>query len=79
VWAVPDFFDTMKQHFMALDCYPVDSRNVDFIWLQGGPITHAKRETAQRIFRAHGWPNLEVFRKAECLEALADAMAKLNH
>ncbi|SMR47981.1 unnamed protein product [Zymoseptoria tritici ST99CH_3D1] len=78
IWTVSGFFDTLKQHFLALDFYPVDRWQVDPIWLQGGPKRDGICETAHRVFREHGWPSLAAYRKSECLQALKKALDEVE-
>ncbi|EFQ33956.1 hypothetical protein CGRA01v4_12437 [Colletotrichum graminicola] len=75
-WAVKDSFETLKDQFITLSFIPTDSETVRDIY------TVAVRnlpcdgwiERVQAIYRNHGWPDLEKFRKEECLKVIKTAL-----
>jgi hypothetical protein len=75
-WTVEDFFEVLKEQFKQLYWLPISSRTVisdDFTELHN---EHNLHKMLQDIYRQHGWPDLDVYNKAECLEAVRKAMAE---
>lgn len=73
-WAIVDFFELLKDQFESLDFVPISSKEV-----LDAHETYAEKDEGmipmvQAIYRDHGWPDLEVYRKEECLEAVAAAL-----
>jgi hypothetical protein len=68
-WPAVDFFELLKDMFRRLFFVPLSSRTV---WLDENlavdeePMVRA----VQTVYREHGWPDLERFRKHECLRAV---------
>ncbi|KAK2033112.1 hypothetical protein LX32DRAFT_660714 [Colletotrichum zoysiae] len=75
-WTVKDFFEILKDQFIALNFIPVDSSRVLDVYAQIGrnPPCDGWIERVQAIYRHHGWPDLENFRKNECLEVIKAAL-----
>jgi hypothetical protein len=53
---------------------PQNSRDVIDVENGLGPGTEAVIVMQRRIFREHGWPDLEIYNKKKCLDALQTAM-----
>lgn len=75
VWSIADFFELLKDEFRALHFVPLGWRDV------GDVHTSAYRQKdrgmipmVQGIYRAHGWPNLEMYRKEDYLKAVRKAL-----
>lgn len=77
-WSIPEFFSKMKRHFHQLHFVPKDSKKV----LEGWPrdIKDNKEprlaDLLKPIYRKHGWPDLEEYRKEECLKEIRKAVRK---
>ncbi|OHW94369.1 hypothetical protein CSPAE12_06992 [Colletotrichum incanum] len=72
-WAVKDFFEILKDQFIKLSFIPINSQTVLDKYTPLGPRSDGLIERVQAIYRHHGWPDLENFRKHDCLEALKKA------
>jgi hypothetical protein len=66
-WAIPDFFEILKDQFRQLNYVPINPRTVCYA---------SAREAIPlvQIYRAHGWPDLERYRKRDCLKAVRDLL-----
>lgn len=73
-WAVPDFFELLKDQFRELHFIPISSRAVLKDDMSYGPDTEGMMPMLREIYREHGWPDLDMYRKKECLKAVRDAM-----
>jgi hypothetical protein len=60
-WAIPDFFENLKDQFRQLVFAPICSCEV--YWA-------TDIEGIQAIYREHGWPDLDRYRKKDCLKAV---------
>ncbi|KAF2729335.1 hypothetical protein EJ04DRAFT_502520 [Polyplosphaeria fusca] len=69
-WAISDFFEMMKDQYRKLHFIPISPRMVidEREILQYGP--EGMIQGLQKIFREHGWPDLERYCKKECLDAV---------
>jgi hypothetical protein len=79
VWTIPDFFATLKHNFKELHFVPMSRRRVVDGWYgidEEAPAHDFQRavEMVKGIYRAHGWPNLERYRKKDCLKAIHIAL-----
>jgi hypothetical protein len=75
-WAIPDIFETPKDELRQLNWIPIchcTVRNVP-----DGDYHHEEgmMSMLQDIYREHGWPDLAVYRKSDCLEAVQKAMSE---
>lgn len=70
-WPVVDFFRLLKEQFLQLRCVPVKEMRVEEAWVE-----EPEPEVAlvRDVYRAHGWPDLENFRKEECMAAIRAAL-----
>ncbi|KAB5570100.1 hypothetical protein GE09DRAFT_696008 [Coniochaeta sp. 2T2.1] len=70
-WAIPDFFQAMKDQFQKLEWIPISSQV-----LVAASTGRENREMdamariLRDIYHQHGWPDLVKYRKSECLEAV---------
>jgi len=72
-WAIVDFFEVLKDLFRDLHFVPTKSLKLvdDYTFLLG---RDGMVPMLQNIYREHGWPNMEQYRKQECLEAIHRAL-----
>ncbi|KAK3364596.1 hypothetical protein B0T25DRAFT_69661 [Lasiosphaeria hispida] len=69
-WPVADFFELLKDQYRKLRFLPLSSRTVIDVWSRLGPGTEGLIPMVRDIYREHAWPDLEGYRKRECLEAV---------
>lgn len=72
-WAIPDFFEMLKFHFLELNCVPLSRIRVEDDWDRGTEDQRDDEYSAifpsiRDIFREHGWPNLVHFEKEKCMD-----------
>lgn len=72
VWAVEDFFETLKTHFRKLNFVPIGSRAVKDVWISG--LTDGMLVAVQDVYHSHGWPDLTRYRKRECMKEVQALM-----
>ncbi|KAH6688894.1 hypothetical protein F5X68DRAFT_221564 [Plectosphaerella plurivora] len=75
-WTVEDFFEVLKDQFKQLHWLPISPwtvRSADYTELHN---TKGLTKMLQDIYRQHGWPDLAVYNKAECLKAVQKAVQK---
>ncbi|RYP53139.1 hypothetical protein DL768_001813 [Monosporascus sp. mg162] len=72
-WAIPDFFEVLKDEFRKLHFIPTSSKSVVDIYTVF-PGSREDIPVMQDIFREHGWPDLQRYRKSECLKALQERL-----
>lgn len=76
VWSIPDFFATLKHHLKELNFVTMSPRRV----VDGfhSPDSHDQEavDVVKGIYRAHGWPDLERYRKEDCLKAIHTALCE---
>ncbi|KAL5349764.1 hypothetical protein ACLOAV_004796 [Pseudogymnoascus australis] len=75
-WAVGDFFEILKDHFRMLHFVPQNGSWVTDDFLPEGKRRKGMTRMVQDVYREHGWPDLERYRKQECLEAVKVALQK---
>jgi hypothetical protein len=73
-WSIPDFFEVLKDQFRKLRYLPRNTRQVNDTFEK----PHRVDALIQEIYRAHGWPDLDLYRKDECLRAISDLMDQPN-
>ncbi|PIA98284.1 hypothetical protein CB0940_05441 [Cercospora beticola] len=72
-WSIPEFFEVLKHHFVNLDCVPLSRRLVEEGWYgeeRDMPDNLGACRVAAEIYRRHGWPDVEKFRKDQCMAEL---------
>ncbi|KAH9894696.1 hypothetical protein F4778DRAFT_747921 [Xylariomycetidae sp. FL2044] len=67
-WAIPDLFEQLKDEFRRLNFFPISRTLVDQVYNVDGVDGSVK--PTQKVFRDHGWPDLEKYDKEACMEAL---------
>jgi hypothetical protein len=67
-WAIADFFELLKDQFRQQCFVPISSCKVYDTY--AGTLTEGLLPVVQAIYREHGWPDLERYRKQKCLEAV---------
>jgi hypothetical protein len=65
----------LQEQFEQLWFILVNSRQVINTW-SGHLDDGEMEEMLQGIYREHGWPDLENYRKEECIEAVKEALAE---
>lgn len=74
-WAIPDFFEVLKNQYRDLKYIPLHALRIEEFPkefeegdgpLGGGPFFRVVRQ----LYRDYGWPNLSVYKKEECLNAI---------
>ncbi|KAK1963924.1 hypothetical protein LY78DRAFT_659871 [Colletotrichum sublineola] len=75
-WSVKDFFELLKDQFIALTFIPINSQTVHEVYARRHPSYDGWIERVQAIYRHHGWPDLENFCKDECLEDIKTALTE---
>ncbi|KAK7910602.1 hypothetical protein PG985_013083 [Apiospora marii] len=74
-WAVADFFEQLRREFRRLDFVPAGSRTViDDYSNHSGESGDGSTEALRKVYREHGWPDLERYRKEDCLRAVRDML-----
>ncbi|KAI1800389.1 hypothetical protein F4811DRAFT_33716 [Daldinia bambusicola] len=73
-WAIPDFFEMLKDQFRDLKFIPISSQRVIDMYTMRGSDADGMIPMLQNIYREHGWPDLERYHKRECLEAVHAAL-----
>jgi hypothetical protein len=74
-WTILDFFAMLREQFEQLRFIPINSRQV--IVSYPTYSDDGKMEPMlQKIYQEHGWPNLEHYRKEECIQAVEQALAE---
>ena len=67
-WAISDFFEMLKQQYTELVFIPVSMEKV----LAAYDLQDEEEMVArlQQVYRDHRWPDLNLYRKEECLRAV---------
>jgi hypothetical protein len=74
-WAISDFFEVLKDEFRSLNFLPTNEKDVmDTYTTYGDDEESGLIPMVQRIYREHRWPDLDTYRKDECLTALRRAL-----
>ncbi|KAK0745612.1 hypothetical protein B0T18DRAFT_325068 [Schizothecium vesticola] len=81
-WPVTSFFEMLKRQYMGLQFIPLSSATVrdarDLVCEHPPEDIALGSEGAvkmlQRIYREHGWPDSDRYRKEECLTAVSRAL-----
>ncbi|KHO00989.1 uncharacterized protein MAM_01767 [Metarhizium album ARSEF 1941] len=78
-WAVGDFFEVLKEQYRKLRFLPRNSTRVCDVKDGEYPDEEGRNELIASIYRRHGWPDLQIYRKDTCLEAIRRALAEHNY
>ncbi|KAK1459890.1 hypothetical protein CMEL01_02889 [Colletotrichum melonis] len=73
-WTMKGFFEVLKDQFLNLNFIATSTTDVIDVYSTPNSKSDGSIERLQNIYRQHGWPDAENFRKQECLEALENAM-----
>lgn len=69
-WAIPDFFEELKEHFRQLDFVPLSGRRVVDVWKSAPDDYQEMLVGVKDVYRKHAWPDLGEYDKNECLKAV---------
>jgi hypothetical protein len=69
-WPITDFFELLKDEFRKLRAIPRSPRLVLDTYARHGPEAEEVFGALRGIYHSHNWPDLERYRKDECLEAV---------
>lgn len=72
VWSIPNFFAMLKHHLKELNFVPMSPRRV----VDGFHDDDEAVDMVKGIYREHGWPDLERYRKEDCLKAIHAALSE---
>ncbi|KID80925.1 hypothetical protein MGU_11664 [Metarhizium guizhouense ARSEF 977] len=78
-WAIPDFFQVLKEQYQKLAFLPHSSTRVCDVKAGEHPNDAGKNQLIEGIFRQHGWPNMQDYRKDDCLKAIRSALVEHNY
>ncbi|KAG8415355.1 hypothetical protein J3459_011432 [Metarhizium acridum] len=78
-WAIPDFFQVLKEQYQNLSFLPQSSTRVCDVNAGEHPNDTGKNQLIKGIFRQHGWPNMQYYRKDDCLKAIRCALVEHNY
>jgi hypothetical protein len=73
-WPIAEFFKVLKDQFRELQFFPVGPRSVKEVYVIYDSSKDRMIEMLQNIYREHGWPDLQYYRKRGCLEAVYKAL-----
>lgn len=73
-WSIPDFFELLKDRFCELSFVPISSRSVEDAYAVRHPREDGMIAMLQRMYREHGWPDRQRYRKKDCLDAVHMAL-----
>ncbi|USW55858.1 hypothetical protein Slin15195_G091770 [Septoria linicola] len=70
-WAIEDFFELLKFRFFELEYIPLSRQIVEERrGMDSDEDDVVVAEKVREIYGEYGWPDLEAFRKEECLSAV---------
>lgn len=76
-WEITDLFKQLKSEFEQLNFVPTGTKEVvDDYSLHSGESGDGSTDAMREVYRAHGWPDAESYRKKECLKALRVMLAE---
>lgn len=73
-WSVADFFELLKDEFRALHFVPLNSKSAFDTYTEFSEEEEGLIPMLQGIYRDCGWPDLNAYKKEECLEAVQKAL-----
>jgi hypothetical protein len=74
-WTITDFFAMLQEQSEQLRFIPINDRQVIDSYSEYSDDGEME-PMLQGIYREHGWPNLEDYRKEECIQAVEQALAE---
>jgi hypothetical protein len=75
-WTIPGFFEAAKENFRTLQWIPTNSVFILDVTHMSPDDPPGLVPMLQDIYRQHGWPDLDRYRKDECLEAVQKALTE---
>lgn len=74
-WAIVDFFEVLKKLHRDLVYVPIRKTRVEE-WFDEYETSDDKSylRSVRQVYKEHGWPDLGVYKKKECLESVAKLM-----
>ncbi|KAF2111116.1 hypothetical protein BDV96DRAFT_634903 [Lophiotrema nucula] len=69
-WTAEDFFELLKEEYLAMNFVPTSAKEVFDVYSAYADEDKDLVPNLQQVLREHGWPDVENFRKEECLKAL---------
>lgn len=78
-WTIPDFFQVLKEQYQNLTFLPHSSTRVYDVKAGEHPDDAGKNRLIEGIFRQHGWPNMQDYRKDDCLKAIRSALLEHDY
>jgi len=70
-WSIPDFFEVLKQLHRDLVYIPIHEARVEEWFDEYETSDHSPYlPPVRKVYREHGWPDLSVYKKKECMEAV---------
>lgn len=73
-WAIPDFFELLKDQYRMLHFIPVSPCSVTDVWIT--PRLGNMIPELQQLYQEHGWPDVEQYRKHDCMTAVAELLRR---
>ncbi|KAF2972684.1 hypothetical protein GQX73_g872 [Xylaria multiplex] len=73
-WAIADFFTVLKSKFSDLDWVPLGRHRVIDVYTIMHPSSDGVIPMLREIYHSYGWPDLENYRKYECLQRVQAAL-----
>lgn len=73
IWAIADFFEVLKDLYTQLHFVPISNREV-LMDTPGWGHPPGLMDMLRGIYKEHGWPNMAVYRKQDCLRAVREAV-----
>ncbi|TPX10620.1 uncharacterized protein E0L32_008506 [Thyridium curvatum] len=74
-FTIPAFFELLKDQFRELKFVPIGRRTVTDVYVTHiHPSMEGLIPMVQDIYRQHGWPDLDRYRKDECIAAVQKAI-----
>lgn len=78
-WPIADFFEVLKSRYRSLDYVPLHGYRIEE-WFdeykEGDDFSDGiiLLRSAREIYQEHGWPDLSVYKKSECLDAITSTI-----
>lgn len=74
-WPISEFFVMLREQFEQLHFIPINGRQVIDSYSKYSDDGEME-SMLQDIYREHGWPNLEHYRKEDCIQAVKQVLAE---
>jgi hypothetical protein len=75
-WTVSDFFEVLKDQFIHLHWLPISSCSLRTFVDVDYPGEEGMMAMLRETYREHGWPDVPIYPKSDCLEAVKKAMSE---